>query len=151
MLSMSEQLLFRLLASTGIRLGEAFQINGESTEGGIRFVIVGTKTPASQRRVPLPMAVLPFLPNKIQGPLFNGGAPAASKRLNGFLRDCGVIAPGKVVHSLRHRAADRLRAAGAPVDIRHASLGHERKTIADGYGTGHPVPLLKQWIDQIGF
>jgi integrase len=134
-----DQLLFRLLASTGMRLGEAFQISSEATERGVRYVVVGTKTEASKRRVPLPAAVLPYLPKKITGPLFTGGAPAASKRLNRFLRDSGVGASGKVVHSLRHRAADRLRAAGAPVDIRHALLGHETRTVADSYGAGHPA------------
>ncbi len=32
-----------------------------------------------------------------------------------------------------------------------AILGHEEKTVADGYGVGHPVPMLKLWIDKIGF
>jgi integrase len=147
----TDQLLFRLLASTGMRLGEAFQISSESTERGVRYVIIGTKTEASKRRVPLPAGVLPHLPKTIKGPLFQGGAPRASKRLNRFLRDSGVTAPGKVIHSLRHRAADRLRAAGAPTDIRHALLGHEKRTIADSYGAGHPVLLLRKWIDKIGF
>jgi integrase len=150
-LAEGDQLLFRLLATTGMRLSEAFQINSEAIEGGVRYVIVGTKTESSLRRVPLPASVLPFLAAKIEGPLFTGGAPRASTRLNGFLRDIGVAAPGKVVHSLRHRAADRLRAAGAPVDIRHALLGHGARTVADGYGAGFPVPLLKQWVDEIGF
>jgi len=65
--------------------------------------------------------------------------------------DCGITAPGKVVHSLRHRAADRLRAAGAPVDIRHALLGHEARSVAEGYGAGHLVVLLKKWIEKIRF
>jgi integrase len=150
-LSETDQLLFRLLAATGMRLGEAFQINGEATERGVRYVVVGTKTEASKRRVPLPTVVLLYLPKAIKGPLFAGGPPAASKRLNRFLRDSGVAAAGKVVHSLRHRAADRLRAAGAPVDIRYALLGHETRTVADSYGAGHPVPLLRKWIDKIGF
>ena len=150
-LSETDQLLFRLLAATGMRLGEAFQINGEATERGVRYVVVGTKTEASKRRVPLPTVVLPYLPKAIKGPLFAGGPPAASKRLNRFLRDSGIAAAGKVVHSLRHRAADRLRAAGAPVDIRYALLGHETRTVADSYGVGHPVPLLRKWIDKIGF
>jgi hypothetical protein len=30
-------------------------------------------------------------------------------------------------------------------------LGHEERTVAAGYGGGFPVPLLKQWIDKIGF
>jgi len=150
-LSETDQLLFRLLASTGMRLGEAFQISSEATERGVRYVVIGTKTEASKRRVPLPASVLPLLPKTIKGPLFRDGAPRASKRLNRFLRDSGIASPGKVVHSLRHRAADRLRAAGAPIDIRHALLGHEKRTIADSYGVGHPVLLLRKWIDKIGF
>jgi integrase len=152
-LAEADQLLFRLLAATGMRLGEAFQISSEATERGVRYVFIGTKTEASRRRVPLPSSVLPFLPKNIHAPLFTGGAPRASKRLNRFLRQCGVAVrgKGKVIHSLRHRAADRLRAANAPVDIRHALLGHEARTVADSYGAGHPVRLLKQWIDKIGF
>ena len=146
-----DQLLFRLLAATGMRLSEAFEINGEMKEGGCRYVIIGKKTPQSHRRVPLPAAVLPHLPKVIRGPLFQGGTPAASKRLNKFLRRIGIVDKGKVVHSLRHRAQDRLRAAGCPVDYRWALLGHEVETVAEGYGEGFPVPMLKKWIDRIGF
>ena len=154
-LSESEQLLFRVLASTGMRLSEAFEIDSEEKERGCRFVIVGKKTEQSLRRVPLPAAVLPFLPKIIKGPLFVSSdadpADTASKKLNRFLDECGIVDPRKVVHSLRHRAQDRLRAAGCPEDIRWAILGHEEKTVAAGYGIGHPVPLLKRWIDEIGF
>lgn len=59
----SNQLLFRLLAATGMRLSEAFEIDGEMKERGCRYVIVGRKTPQSHRRIPLPAAVLPFLPH----------------------------------------------------------------------------------------
>ena len=147
----NDQLLFRLLAATGMRLSEAFEIDGELKEGGCRYVIIGKKTPQSHRRVPLPAAVLPYLPKVIKGPLFEGGTPAASKRLNKFIRRIGIVDKGKVVHSLRHRAQDRLRAAGCPVDYRWALLGHEVETVAEGYGSGFPVPLLKRWIDRIGF
>jgi integrase len=157
-----DQLLFRLLATTGMRLSEAFEvgkavefngdkISGERTEKGVRFCIVGHKTKQSKRRVPFPTAILPHLPKSIKGQLFTGSVPAASKRLNRFLRDCGIADPRKVVHSLRHRAQDRLRAAGCPQDVRWALLGHEEKTVAAGYGEGFPVPLLRKWIDKIGF
>jgi integrase len=146
-----DRLLFRVLAATGMRLSEAFEIDGEMKERGCRYIIVGSKTSQSLRRVPLPDAVLPFLPRKLEGPLFPGGPRAASKRLNRFLNDVGIDDPRKVVHSLRHRAQDRLRAAGCPEDLRWAILGHEQKTVAAGYGEGFPVPLLKRWIDKIGF
>jgi integrase len=145
-----DQLLFRLLATTGMRLSEAFEIDSELKERGVRYVIVGNKTEQSKRRVPLPAGVLPFLPREIKGRLFRGSVPAASKRLNRFLNDCGIVDPRKVVHSLRHRAQDRLRAAGCPEDVRWAILGHEEKSVAAGYGEGFPVPLLKRWVDKIG-
>ena len=151
-LSKSDQVLFRLLAASGMRLSEAFEIDSELKERGVRYVIVGKKTDQSLRRVPLPADVLVHLPRRIKGQLFTGGAPAASKRLNGFVRDdCGITDRNKVVHSLRHRAQDRLRAAGCPQDVRWALLGHEEKTVAAGYGEGFPVTMLKKWIDRIGF
>ncbi len=154
-LSESDQLLFRLLASTGMRLSEAFEIDGEMKERGVRYVMVGKKTEQSLRRVPLPAAVLPYLPKVIKGPLFvskHADPPdMASKRLGKFLDDIGITDPRKVVHSLRHRAQDRLRAAGCPEDVRWALLGHEEKTVAAGYGEGFPVPLLRKWVDKIGF
>ena len=146
-----DQLLFRILASTGMRLSEAFEIDGEFRERGCRYVIIGTKSPQSKRRVPLPAAVLPYVPKNVGEALFQGGARAASKRLNLFLNEIGITDSQKVVHSLRHRAQDRLRAASCPIDYRWALLGHEKKTVAEGYGLGFPVPLLKRWIDKIGF
>ena len=147
----SDRLLFRVLAATGMRLSEAFQIDDEMKEHGCRYIIVGRKTSQSLRRVPLPTALLPFLPRKIEARLFHGGPKAASKRLNRFLNDVGIDDRRKVVHSLRHRAQDRLRAAGCPEDCRWAILGHEEETVAEGYGEGFPVPMLKRWIDKIGF
>ena len=148
----SDQLLFRFLATTGARLGEAFQINGEATELGVRYVVIGSKTEASQRRVPLPADMLAHLPKKIVGPLFTGDTSAASTRLNRFLDDeCGLTDPSIVLHSLRHRAADRLRAYECPIDIRRAILGHEDRSVSEGYGEGFSVKLLRKWIDCISF
>ena len=150
-LSASDQLLFRFLATTGARLGEAFQIDGEATELGVRYVVIGSKTEASQRRVPLPADLLPHLPKKIVGPLFTGDTSAASTPLNRFLDECGLTDPSIVLHSLRHRAADRLRAYECPIDIRRAILGHEDRSVSEGYGEGFSVKLLRKWIDKIGF
>jgi integrase len=150
-LSTSDQLLFRFLATTGARLGEAFQIDGEATERGMRYCIIGTKTSQSKRRVPFPADLLPCLPKKIAGALFTGDTAGASKRLNRFLDECGLTDPSIVVHSLRHRAADRLRAYECPIDIRRAILGHEDGSVSEGYGEGFSVKLLRKWIDRIGF
>lgn len=154
----ADQLLVRVLATTGMRLSEAFQIDSEGTEGGVRFVIVGKKTDQSLRRVPLPRDLLPYLPKAIKGQLFarigtlKRTSDAASKRLMRFLRkDCSITDARKVIHSLRHRAQDRLRAAECPQDIRWAILGHEEETVAAGYGEGFAVTVLRKWIDKVGF
>src|SRR5437879_2295687 len=107
-LDASDRVLLRLLACTGMRLSEAFEIDGQATEKGIRYVIVGDKTEQSKRRVPLPAGVLAHLPKALKGRLFAGTVAASSKRLNRFLRDAGIADTRKVVHSLRHRAKDRL-------------------------------------------
>ena len=78
-LDKGDQLLFRVLATTGMRLSEAFQIDGEKTERGLRYVIVGSKTEQSERRVPLPADLLPYLPKTINGKLFTGQTNEASK------------------------------------------------------------------------
>jgi integrase len=154
-LSNFDQTLFRFLAATGMRLSEAFEIDGEMTERGVRYVMVGKKTEQSLRRVPLPACVLPYIPKAIKGRLFAtkhlDPPDMASKRLGKFLDDVGITDPRKVVHSLRHRAQDRLRAAECPEDIRWAILGHEERTVAAGYGEGFSLPVLRKWIDKIGF
>jgi integrase len=149
----ADRLLIRILATTGMRLGEAYQINGEAKERGVRYVEVGSKTEQSERRVPLPAKLLPHLPKIIKGRLFpaSDNEHLASSRLNPWLRDIGITDKAKVIHSFRHRAQDRLRAAGCREDVRWGILGHEKKTLAEGYGEGFPVPFLKKWIDRIGF
>lgn len=158
LLRQEDQLLWRLLALTGMRLDEAFQIDEEFEENGIRYVIAGTKTDQSRRRVPLPQPLLTILPAKIQGRLFTSSTKAAGKRLRTWLRGLDIshdVKRGtgdarKVPHSLRHRAKDRLRAAGCPLDIQYQLLGHEENTVASGYGVGYPVEVLAKWLPQIG-
>lgn len=55
-----DQLLFRMLAATGMRLSEAFEIENEQKEGGCRYVIIGKKntTVASPRSTPRRHAAL---------------------------------------------------------------------------------------------
>ena len=151
-LDKNDQLLIRLLATTGMRPKEAMSIESEEPpEHGIRFCIVGTKNEQSLRRVPFPDGVLDYLPPKITKPLFDGDADAASKRLMKFLRSVGIVEKAKVIYSLRHRAQDRLRAAECIPEIREALFGRDEITVGDGYGDGYPVTLLKKWIDRIGF
>lgn len=152
-LSDADQLLFRFLEATGARLGEAFHIDGEEVKGGIRAVTIGTKTEQSLRTIPLPAAVLPFMPKKIKGRLFGGTPAAASKRLNRFLRDAGIADVRKVMHSLRHTAKDTLRNRLKPYDdkIAEAIFGRDdSKSSGDTYGShGFAMTDLKATIDLV--
>ena len=87
-LDANDQLLVRLLATTGMRRGEAFAIDREEIEDSIRFVTIGTKTAHSLRRVPLPADLLP-LP-KITGQLIQGRMDTAGKRLAAWMVEIGI-------------------------------------------------------------
>ena len=158
-LDKSDQLLVRLLATTGMRRGEAFEIDREQRENGIRFCVIGTKTPQSLRRVPFPADLLPYLPKKITGQLIPGRMDTAGKRLREWLTDIGITDPDKApMHSFRHRAAQRMRAAGVPEDVREAIGGWangKKKKVSRKYGNkhgaGYPLSVLKKAIDTIGF
>jgi integrase len=173
-LDKNDQLLVRVVATTGMRRGEAFEIDREEVEDGIRFVTIGTKTPQSLRRIPLPADLLPYLPEKITGQLIPGRMDSASKRLGKWMYKIGIPgitdpdkadkdkAPDELdkapMHSFRHRAAQRLRAAGVPEDVREAvggwANGKKKKTsrkYGNKHGAGYPLSRLKEAIDCIGF
>jgi integrase len=157
LLSKTDQLLVRLLATTGMRRGEAFEINREQIENGIRFVTIGTKTPQSLRRVPFPVDLLPYLPPKITGQLIPGRMDTAGKRLREWLTEIGITDPDKApMHSFRHRAAQRLRAGGIEESLREAvggwANGKKKKTsrkYGNKHGKGFPLSMLKKAIDKI--
>jgi len=167
-LSNEYQLLVKLLATTGMRLGEALAIKSEVADAAVRHVWVGSKTDSSWRPMPFPESMLPLLPAKIDGLLFPSigvdrdtatkkqilaATNDASHRLNGrFIKKIGIVVPPKCkkdVHSFRHLAETRLRDVGCPKDWREAILGHLKGT-SDGYGE-FPVAKLKSWSDSIGF
>lgn len=145
-----EKRLWMMCATTGMRHSECFAATEEFEENGIRYIMIGEKTETSYRRVPIPDALAPYLPERIDGPLFEYGVKNVSKNLLRALRRAGITDPRKVVYSLRHRAHDRLRAAGCPLDIQHEIVGHETKTAHAGYGHGYPVAVLKEWVEKIG-
>lgn len=154
-----EWLLYLLCETTGMRRKEAYSISRDYVEAGIRYVIIGEKTKQSKRRVPFPEAVIPYLTPRISRPLFSPELTTPEERFNDLknlgrevLRQMGrvgVKTPG--LHTLRHRAKDRLRAAGVTHEQQEELLGHERKTVADGYGKGYPVRMLKDWVEHIGY
>ena len=161
-LDKNDQLLVRVIATTGIDRGEAFSIASEKIEDGIRYCEVGTKTAHRPRRIPFPKDLLPYLPKKITGPLITGRKDNAGKRLQAWLTDIGVINPndGRVIapmHSFRHRAKNRLRLAVPDTELRDAIGGwttgkkNSGRKYGNEHGKGYPIAVLRKTIDKIGF
>ena len=158
-LDASDQLLVRVVCTTGMRRGEAFEIDREEKEGGIRFCVVGANKGVARRRVPFPADLLRHLPEKISKPLFDGRKDSASKRLRAWLSDIGINDPDKApMHSFRHRAAKRMRAANIPEDVREAIGGwangkgkKQSRKYGNKHGAGYPISVLRKAIDKIGF
>ena len=144
-LKSEDVMLFELLARTGMRPSEAYQIREEFNEASIRYVIVGIKTDLSERRVPIE-GLLPAVKGQVFDP---ADLEHATRRLNKWIRETGITDKRKVLYSTRHRAKDRSRVAGCPLDVQYELFGHEEKTVAAGYGVGYPVALLKEWQAKI--
>jgi hypothetical protein len=107
--------------------------------------------------------------------LIPGRMDSAGKRLGKWMFEIGIPgipdpditdkdgkAPGELdkapMHSFRHRAANRLRAAGVSEDVREAvggwANGKKKKTsrkYGNKHGAGYPLSVLKKAIDKIGF
>jgi hypothetical protein len=163
-LGRDEQLLWHMLRWTGMRRSESWQVRDETREKGLRCIHFGQKTESSERMIPIPEGLKPFLPKAITGCLFEKNDPKTGPKIVGknllrAMRRWGV-APftldgrAKVLHSLRHRAQSRLRAEKCPEDIREAILGHGEMTSGDRYGGEtswkFPMTVLKPHVDLIG-
>jgi hypothetical protein len=93
---------------------------------------------------------------------------SAGKRLGKWMEDIGIAGITDLdkaadldkapMHSFRHRAVKRLRAARIPEDVREAvggwANGKKKKTsrkYGNKHGAGYPLSVLKEAIDKIGF
>jgi integrase len=55
------------------------------------------------------------------------------------------------LHSTRHSAKDRLRAARVPEQEQRALMGHSARGVADSYGLGFPVNVLRDAVNAIRY
>lgn len=154
-------LLWRLLAGTGMRLNEAAGLTSDDIvfDHEVPHVLVrpnsvrSLKTKSSVRSVPLVGDALRACGEALEGcpvgaPIFARyarprGADAASAALMKVVRQ-ETSDERLTVHGLRHRVSDKLRDAGAPVEVRHGFLGHANQAIAETtYGS--PKARLKEF------
>jgi integrase len=147
---------------TGARIGEIASLRAgdikqeaghwyidllDDPDSGRRF-----KTDASRRHVPIhpELARMGFVDwaRKQKGQLFPTFKPYQGKHGHYLSKDfgrwlrgtAGITDPRKVFHSFRHKMKDALRAAEVPDTLQEAILGHEGRTVGDGYGDGYEIP-----------
>jgi integrase len=162
-----------LLICTGARLSEMAgldiaDVQPEQTSDGPPHVWIRPnttrplKTRSSRRRVPLIGPGVQALNDAVaraasggraEGPLFprygrNGGSDAASQALMSFLRRVGITDRKKVVHSIRHSVKQALRDGGCPKDVRDAIQGHRAGDVAETYGSGVSLEVMREWLER---
>ncbi|WP_344759745.1 site-specific integrase [Luteimonas lutimaris] len=156
----------RILAYSGMRLGEAAQLTREDVrqEGDTWVFDINDddpdkqlKTKRSRRLVPVhsrlwQMGLREFLDSKGPGFLFDaewrttdnpkrGRVDALSKLLNRRLESAGIDDPDKTgAHSFRHTVTTRLAEAGAPEHQLSDLLGHKNKGVTMGRYTKATKP-----------
>ncbi len=161
--------MWRLLKGTGMRLGEVAGLSQEDivvdAETPHVFVrpnsIRDLKTASSNRSVPLTGDALTAAVEALKD--VRSGAPAFTR----YARDRGADAASAAlmkavraetkdkrltVHGLRHRVSDKLRDAGAPVEVRHGFLGHSSTAIAEStYGSPRArLTEFAKWAERAG-
>lgn len=148
-----------LLAYTGARLAEVVGLRQQDycVEQGVAYLDIrphaerSLKTKASRRRVPDHPELLRLGFTKDALP-FAGSATMWSQKLNRWLRGSAGFADARlVVHSFRHTVKDRLRAARVPEAEQRALLGHAGSGVADSYGSGFPLSVLRDAVSKVTY
>ncbi len=70
-------------------------------------------------------------------------ADSVSASLNKWMKARGI---NHVNHELRHTIADRLRNVGCSIEVRYAIEGHALGGVGAGYGFGHGLPIMYEWL-----
>ena len=73
-------------------------------------------------------------------------ANSASAALNKWLKH--YVPVGCTMHSFRHSMRDRLRAVQCPSDITDQIGGWTTDGVGQGYGSGYPMSVLREWLEK---
>jgi len=153
--------------STGARLGEIVGLRKEdvSLDPPVPYIFIRPherlghtlKTPGSERKVPLLghayWAANEAMRSSNSPWLFpryaaDGSVRAthASNTINKYLRETLHIP--KTSHSFRHSMKDLLRNSGCPDPIQRVLLGHGSRSVADSYGQGYSLTILRDYLQK---
>ena len=159
--------LIALISDTGMRLAEGTGLLKEDLVGldtDLPYVLVtkhpwrNLKTVSSERKIPLVGEALWAARRIIEAdtasdfafPRYNRAsttsANSASAALNKWLKQ--YVPAGGTMHSFRHSMRDRLRAVQCPADITDQIGGWTTDGVGQGYGSGYPMSVLKEWLEK---
>ena len=159
-----ERLLLSILISTGMRLDEVALMTWERIrkyEQVLCFCLVNDngderfKNRGSMRYVPVPKVIVPMLPERGQGRVFNyrvdrdGKAQAAaSDAVMPLIRKI-TKDDRKVAHSLRGNFKDALRELEVSKELNDFITGHAQGDVGGRYGEGPSLKKRSEVIDRI--
>jgi integrase len=165
-----EQMLYVLIAATGLRIGEALGLEVKHLSDDCTLLSVeqslfagkvqDPKTPAAVRVVDVPGAVASllkaYIADRKDGFVFatrNGHAILQSnllrRKLHPLLRELKIKRVG--FHSFRRFRATWLDMSGAPESFIKHALGHANKTVTDKYKKSYSNPVWrKEIVEKVG-
>jgi integrase len=164
-----EQMLYALLAGTGMRVGEALGLDLSNVSADCRTIsvkeslwqnqIVTPKTDAALRTIelcePLADMLREFIGNRTQGLLFqnrSGRGLAQSnvvrRHLHPILKELGIEKQG--FHGFRRFRVSHLRLQRIPEGLIRYWIGHSGKTVTDKYDKQEDANYRLQVADQVG-
>ena len=159
--------LIALISDTGMRLAEGTGLLKEDLVGldaDLPYVRVtkhpwrNLKTSSSERHIPLVGEALWAAKRIAEAdnesnfafPRYNRtsqtAANSASAALNKWLKQ--YVPDGCTMHSFRHSMRDRLRAVQCPSDITDQIGGWTTDGVGQGYGSGYPLSVLRDWLEK---
>jgi integrase len=163
-----ELLMWQFCLRTGMRPAEVYALSEEFSERlaynphtlkpfECRYVWIDrSKNIASTRRIPLPKGLIPYLPAKIDGPMFTTPLDAICGRINDKMRQVGIMSidpvtkrARKVFYSTRHRCRTRLSNGGIRQDIERWIMGHPKDVHTGQYGDDLANYVKLPWIEYL--
>lgn len=140
-----ELLMWQFCLRTGMRPAEVYAVREEFSERlahnphtgkpfSCRFIWISrSKNEASTRRIPLPSGLIPYLPEKIEGPMFTEALDNILGRINDKMREVGITSidmktkrERKVFYCTRHRCRTRLSDGGIDEKVARWIMGHPK-------------------------
>lgn len=157
----AQELLFRFLLATGLRIGEALALTPEdlnTEEKSIRVnkdivfmddgrqIVQKPKTAAALRTVPVPADICEALAQIRTQRLFPVTYNTVRKAFERVSKACGISVSA---HILRHTYATRLEEAGIPPKVKQYLMGHASLEMTQGVYTDTQAHYIAEFADRV--